>query len=221
MIKLIKLTIGYEQLAREKIHDNYAWHKKAWTLFEHHPELKERNSKPEEKKGPTPFLSRYIQKTKHTELLVLSKYEPARPSWCSYDQWVCIAIDESYLSQASYFFDLYANPTRSVKKPDGRGGFTKNGHRLTLMDHASQVDWLKRKGKDHGFTLVDDVPLRIDKPVNHRFKRNGDTGLHIGVRFQGILHVTDKVVFQKAFHEGIGTAKGFGFGMLMIKPLNF
>ena len=218
MTFLIKLTLGYEQLAREKINDNYAWHKKAWTLFEYHPALKGRNSKPEGQRGPAPFLSRYVQRTDHTELLVLSKYEPVKPSWCSDEQWRLITIDDSYLSQSSYLFDLYANPTRSIKKTDGNGGFTKNGRRLTLMDETSQVDWLKRKGSDHGFILSDDVPLRIDKPVNHRFKRKDADGLHIGVRFQGALHVTDRTAFQKAFHKGIGTAKGFGFGMLMIKP---
>ncbi len=30
MTNLLKLTFGYKQLAKEKIHDNYAWHKKAW-----------------------------------------------------------------------------------------------------------------------------------------------------------------------------------------------
>ena len=47
MTNLVKLTFGYEQLAKEKIYDNYAWHKKAWLLFEHHPKLKERYNKPE------------------------------------------------------------------------------------------------------------------------------------------------------------------------------
>ncbi len=218
MTNLLKLTIGYEQLAKEKIHDNYAWHKKAWTMFEHHPELKERNNTSDKDKGPTPFLSRYIQKRNHAELLLVSGYKPLKPVWCGSDQWQLIKIDESYLSQPSYFFDLYANPTRSVKKPDGNGGFTKNGRRLTLMNKPSQMEWLSRKGKNHGFQLAEDIPLRIEKPVNHRFSRKGRNGLHIGVHFQGALHVTDREAFKKAFREGIGTAKGFGFGLLMIKP---
>lgn len=221
MTNLLKLTLGYEQLAKEKILDNYAWHKKAWIIFKHHPELKKRNNKSEKDKGPTPFLSRYIQKSKHAELLLVSVYQPLKPDWCGSDQWRLIEIDESYLSQPSYFFELYANPTKSVKKPDGNGGFTKHGRRLTLMDKPSQMAWLSRKGKNHGFQLAEDIPLRIGKPVNHSFSRKGRKGLHIGVRFQGILHVTNREVFKKAFREGIGTAKGFGFGLLMIKPAQF
>jgi CRISPR system Cascade subunit CasE len=219
MTNLVKLSFGYKQLAKEKIYDNYAWHKKAWTLFEHHPQLKKRNTKPEEERGPTPFLSRYIQKTDHAQLLLVSEYCPLKPDWCGQDQWQLIEINENYLSQSSYYFDLYANPTRTVKKSDGKGGFTKHGQRLTLMDKPSQKEWLLRKGDNHGFQLDEDIPLRIEKPVNHRFSRKGRKGLHIGVRFQGAFHVIDRKIFQKAFREGIGTAKGFGFGLLMIKPV--
>lgn len=86
------------------------------------------------------------------------------------------------------------------------------------MDSESQIEWIYRKGEKHGFTLDENIPLRIEKPVNHSFNRKGKRGLHIGVRFQGLLHVTDNTAFKKAFCEGIGTAKGFGFGLLMIKP---
>jgi len=220
-MNLVKLTVCYEQLAKENIYDNYAWHKKAWTMFEHHTELKERNIKREKDKGPTPFLSCYIQKSNHAELLILSQYSPLKPDWCGSEQWQMIQINENYLSQNNYFFDLYANPTKTVKKPDGNGGFTKNGRRLTLMGTPSQREWLIRKGNNHGFQLAEAIPLRIEEPVNHRFNRKGKKGLHIGVRFQGALQVTDRAAFKKAFRGGIGTAKGFGFGLLMIKPAQF
>lgn len=220
MINLLKLTLGYQQLTREKISDNYAWHKIAWTMLEHHPELKERNNKPEKDKGPTPFLSRYIKKQNYVELLLVSLYKPLKPDWCESKQWHLIKVNESYLSQSFYLFDLYANPTRKVKKVVGAGEFSKNGRRLTLMDESAQRGWLVRKGKNNGFEIADDVPLRIEKPVNHYFKRRGKVGLHIGVHFQGGLHVTDREAFKKVFIEGLGTAKGFGFGMLMIKPVH-
>ncbi len=218
MTNLVKIMLLYDQLAKEKINDNYAWHKKAWTVFSHHPELEERNKKPEREKGPTPFLSRYTQKPNHVELLLVSDYQPNKPDWCSSEQWKVSEIDESYLSQSDYYFDLYANPTKTVKKLDDSGGYTKHGKRLTLMDKESQMEWLIRKASNHGFIVRDDIPLQIDKPVDHRFNRRGEKGLHIGVRFQGALNVTDQSAFKKAFCEGIGTAKGFGFGLLMIKP---
>jgi CRISPR system Cascade subunit CasE len=221
MTNLVKLLLTYEQMAREKIVDNYAWHKKAWTLFDHHPELKQRKIKHEKDKCPTPFLSRFMQKSHHIELLLVSDYQPKKPDWCRDAQWQMLTISDDYLSQPTYWFDLYANPTKSVKKPDGQDGFTKNGRRLTLMDQVSQIDWLTRKAIRHGFMLRDDIPLQIDKPVDHRFNKKGEKGLHIGVRFQGALEVTDQKKFKQSFREGIGTAKGFGFGLLLIKPLQF
>ncbi len=219
MTNLVKLSLTYEQLAREKIVDNYAWHKKAWQLFEHHPELKQRKTKHEKDKGPTPFLSRYTPKSHHVELLLVSDYQPKKPDWCDDEHWRVLDISDDYLSQPAYLFDLYANPTRTVKKPDRHGGFTKNGRRLTLMDKVSQVEWLMRKATRHGFVLSDDIPLQIDRPVDHRFNRKGEKGLHIGVRFHGALEVTDQEKFKQSVREGIGTAKGFGFGLLLIKPL--
>ena len=219
MTNLVKITMGYEHLAKQRINDNYAWHKKAWTIFEKNPELAERDKNPNVMKGPTPFLSRYMLRQYQAELLLLSLYQPKKPGWCGDDQWHHIEIDDRYLSQDSYFFDLYANPTRTVKKPDRDGGFTKNGRRLAIMDEISQLAWLIRKGKNNGFRLSEEFPLQIEKPVNHYFNRNGKRGLHIGVRFQGLLNVTKSQDFKKAFHEGIGSAKGFGFGMLLIKPV--
>lgn len=218
MTSLVKITLNYEQLANEKLYDSYAWHKKAWVVFSHHPELEERNKKQQKDRGPTPFLSRYTQKTNHVELLLVSDYQPKQPNWCSNEQWQRLEINESYLSQSGYFFDLYANPTKTIKKPDGKGGYTKHGKRLTLMDTESQMEWLIRKSSNHGFIVRDDISLQIGKPVNHHFNRKGKKGLHIGVRFQGALHVTDQSAFKDAFRKGIGTAKGFGFGLLMIKP---
>lgn len=219
MTNLVKLSLTYEQLAREKIVDSYAWHKKAWELFGHNSQLQQRKTKPDNKKGPTPFLSRYTPKSHHVELLLVSYYKPKKPDWCAEENWRVLTISDDYLTQPTYRFDLYANPTRAVKKPDGQGGFTKNGKRLTLMDKVSQIEWLIRKAADHGFILRDDIPLQIDNPVDHRFNKNGKKGLHIGVRFQGALQVTDQEKFKKAFNEGIGTAKGFGFGLLLIKPV--
>lgn len=218
MTYLVKINLRYEQLAKEKITDNYAWHKKAWAIFAHHSELENRNNKHDKDRGRTPFLSRYIQKTNHVELLLVSDYPPRKPNWCDEKEWQVLHISEGYLSQSAYYFDLYVNPTKTVKKSDGKGGYTKNGRRITLMDTLTQTDWLRRKGNNHGFVINDDIPLKISKPINHYFNRKGKKGLHIGVRFQGVLHVTDSSAFKKTFQEGIGTAKGFGFGLLMIKP---
>ena len=43
---------------------------------------------------------------------------------------------------------------------------------------------------------------------------------HGAATFLGKLNVMDRVKFIKSFKEGIGRAKGFGFGLLQIVPLS-
>ncbi len=51
--------------------------------------------------------------------------------------------------------------------------------------------------------------------VNKQRKR----GKHNSVDFHGILKVIDRAAFEGAFHHGIGPAKAFGFGLLMLQPV--
>ncbi len=52
------------------------------------------------------------------------------------------------------------------------------------------------------------------------FRKKGQGGYHGGVQFRGILEVTDREKFIETYHAGIGSAKGFGFGLLLLAPLN-
>jgi CRISPR system Cascade subunit CasE len=40
------------------------------------------------------------------------------------------------------------------------------------------------------------------------------------VEFRGTLRVTDPAKFRRVFTGGLGSAKAFGFGLLVIAPLN-
>ena len=48
--------------------------------------------------------------------------------------------------------------------------------------------------------------------------RNKDrmTLSHAGVRFDGVLEVTDPVSFAATLDSGIGSGKAFGFGLLSV-----
>ena len=55
------------------------------------------------------------------------------------------------------------------------------------------------------------------------FKRPGGRAKRdltlFGVRFDGVLAVTDPDALTGAVRQGIGPAKGFGFGLLSLAPL--
>jgi CRISPR system Cascade subunit CasE len=52
------------------------------------------------------------------------------------------------------------------------------------------------------------------------FEKNGQPGLHSAVEFDGVLTVTDPAEFHRTFTLGIGSAKAFGFGLLVIAPIS-
>jgi len=51
------------------------------------------------------------------------------------------------------------------------------------------------------------------------FCKPGARGVHSAVDFQGVLQVTDGPKFRETFARGIGPAKAFGFGLLVLAPL--
>ena len=211
---LASMKLDYETVARERLTDSYRWHKAVWKAF---PGVEKKST--DANKNRTPFLSRINPSYYDVELLILSGLKPECPVWCPENCFRLTEIRPDFLSHDHYLFDLYANPTRKVKKPNLDGSFTRHGNRLAILDPSKQMEWLNRKALESGFILSQRLQLEIISGNSHSFTKEGKRGLHIGVRFKGLLEVCDHDLFTKAFHQGIGSAKGFGFGMLIIKPI--
>jgi CRISPR system Cascade subunit CasE len=80
------------------------------------------------------------------------------------------------------------------------------------------IIWLMLKGEANGFSIrAEDI--RADGYFQHRFeKTKGNHEIRIStLDFTGLLMVTDPDRFIRALFTGIGPAKGFGCGMMMIK----
>lgn len=125
-------------------------------------------------------------------------------------------------------FRLRANPTRRVS-PRSAQHPVWHTKRVELRKEEDQLDWLARKGVQHGFRLiaehiVDDQPIfsvRITKQpkvFGHQQPGNGpNEALRFGaVLFEGRLEVTDAELFRAALRQGIGSGKSYGFGLLSI-----
>ena len=122
-------------------------------------------------------------------------------------------------------FRLVANPTIKKKTPG-----KKNGVRLPLIHpgenpkgYPSYMDWLRRKAERHGFRVpaVQDAPFHMAprRRGEHRPARYEKHEIpHFGVRFDGVLEVTDPERVAQAVRQGIGPAKAFGFGLLSLAP---
>jgi CRISPR system Cascade subunit CasE len=91
------------------------------------------------------------------------------------------------------------------------------GHRIsTCSNEASQMDWLRDKGGQHGFSLVADCQVanegvtKIYNPKKHMIMS------FQSALFQGILRCDDAAALRAAAEAGIGRGRGFGFGLLSL-----
>lgn len=205
MTYLTQVTLDFETASRLRLRDCYDWHQAAWKAF------------PGRDGAPRDFLLRLDQRREGFRLLLVSSTQPIRPDWCPPDAWRSQPIPEAYFSRRRYAFQLCANPTRKVaSKADG--SLTKNGRRVPLGKREELLAWIKRKGEQGGFT-VEETALRTFSRGREYFEKNGRQGLHSAVEFEGLLTVTNPAKFHETFTRGIGSAKAFGFGLLVIAPI--
>lgn len=109
-------------------------------------------------------------------------------------------------------FRLRANPTKRDKATAKRVG---------IVSEAGQLTWLQRKGSAAGFA-VDHAQTLVVPEDGVRSRRPGESHerwiVCHGVRFEGVLKVTDPAALNAAVRCGIGSGKAFGFGLLSLAP---
>jgi CRISPR system Cascade subunit CasE len=113
-------------------------------------------------------------------------------------------------------FLLTANPIKTITDADGRTnakGEVKKC-RVPLIHEEEQRVWLARKL--NGAAELETLELRTERPLYFRKKV---TGKIVSVTFEGILRVTDGTAFVSLLKNGIGPAKAFGCGLMLVKRL--
>lgn len=132
-------------------------------------------------------------------------------------------------------FSLRVNPVVTRKSDDG-----KRQRHDVVMDHKKHIGfkdmpardrrplqaiireaglgWLRPRAERHGFSFEEGL-VTVDGYEQHKSsKRNGGKPISFStLDFGGLLTVTDEQAFQQALFSGIGSAKGLGCGMLMVR----
>lgn len=113
-------------------------------------------------------------------------------------------------------FRLRANPTKRLNL-----GKERPGKRVGIYDKDDQATWLERKAEQNGFTVLE-ARIRpegkfTDADAIHRADQTHKLEL-LSVRFDGMLRVIDPARLTTAVETGIGSGKGFGFGLLSLAP---
>jgi CRISPR system Cascade subunit CasE len=201
MTHLSQLSVGKSAAAGQKLSDTYAWHRELWRLFPVQNDLP----------SDFHFLFRVDDFRTGFRVLVLSPLEPMAPAWA---RTASKSIAESFLEHTRYRFQIKANPT--MRRSSDR-------RRLAIYGEERLHKWIKRKAEQNGFDLEEDA-MEVGGPQDEVFLRKGKHGKHVhgkhvAVDFRGVLDVRDRELFKQAFHKGIGSAKSFGYGLLMLQPI--
>ena len=90
-----------------------------------------------------------------------------------------------------------------------------------VVDDALEK-WMIRQGQRHGFSLAkdDNKQCKLQNSAYHWHSIKANKGIKSGfsaVDFLGDLEITDVEKFTKALFEGIGRAKAFGCGLMLVR----
>jgi CRISPR system Cascade subunit CasE len=127
-------------------------------------------------------------------------------------------------------FSLRVNPTFASSQPD-----RKNSKKVDVLMHAKKdkgaalepeerervaLAWLKTKLAKAGAEIDVKNCQILDYSQIHLERRKTDPKATISViDVEGVLEVTEPAALQKALIDGIGHAKAFGLGLLLLRPL--
>jgi CRISPR system Cascade subunit CasE len=207
-LHLTQILVSYEDAVRLlRIRDTYDWHQRVWQAFGG-------------RDGQTrDFLIRVDRKEEAFRVLILSRSRPAKPDWCPTDCFGTKTVPDDYFARPCYRFSLLANPTKKIRS-NHAGERTKNGRRVPVTQREELIGWLTRKAEAGGFAVNTDSLRTIPRGCEFFHKDGTARGTHTAVEFQGELTVTDPVQFRAVVATGIGSAKAFGFGLLVIAPIS-
>lgn len=208
ILHLTQILVSYEDAVRLlRIRDTYDWHQRIWQAF---------GGRDGQSRD---FLVRVDRKEEAFRVLILSGSAPEKPDWCPTDCFGTKPIPDDFFAHPRYRFSLLANPTKKLRVDNADGSRKKNGRRAPLVKREELVAWLQRKAEAGGFTINADSLRTVPRGREFFHKDSTSRGTHSAVEFQGELRVTDLVSFRAAVANGIGSAKAFGFGLLVLAPI--
>lgn len=208
-LHLTQILVPYEDAVRLlRIRDTYDWHQRVWQAFGGRDG------------APRDFLIRVDRKEEAYRVLILSRSVPAKPDWCPTDCFGTKEIPDRFFEHPRYRFSLLANPTRKLRVDNADGSRKKNGRRVPLTQREDLIAWLQRKAESGGFRINADSLRTIPRGREFFHKDGRSHGTHTAVEFQGELTVTDPAQFRATVAAGIGSAKAFGFGLLVLAPMS-
>ena len=111
-----------------------------------------------------------------------------------------------------YRFRIVANPVISIMR-EAIG----NRGKVKPLPNDKQIDFLVDRSEKHGFELKENE-FSIVKREHVIFKKKSQRVQLNKVEFEGVLTVTNKLLFVNMLINGFGKKKAYGFGMMTVIP---
>jgi CRISPR system Cascade subunit CasE len=210
---------GYRQLAG-LLENPYLQHQQLWTLFKHPPGT------------IRPFLFHHRvadEKPGQTSFMLVSEQQPLAPDprWTVRSK----AYPPTFSAGRTLAFELRINPSVRSKNQQGKSqrfdpvalALLKlpKGERAAERQryvHQELTPWLAARGATYGFELdIERTVVTRYEPLEFAGGRSGHQVRLSVADFRGVLRVADPVRFAQSAAEGIGHARGFGCGLLLLR----
>lgn len=207
---LTQALVGHEVIAKHRIWDQGDWHRLVWLAF----------NPIQGDHGPRGFLYSVEETSDGVKVLILSDDIPTRPDWCPASGWTTKAVPEGFLSHSRYVFGLTACATQ-ITTIEGHKKRVSVARRLTPEDDPQErlLDWLERKGANGGFRIIRSKTSASPLDIQNFATTKMQNITFQYARFTGVMDITDHQLFTTTFNTGIGRAKSFGAGLLLLKPI--
>lgn len=197
------LTLSRTDMKFLKITDEYSIHRVIYNLFEDVRTEKE-------KKSSVPSGLLYADKGgdfNKKEILIISDRQPKNTD---FGHLQTKRIEERFLHQSHYKFEVVMNPTKRD---------SKTGKLIAIRGRQAIADWFLNKAPvNWGFSVKPDSFV-VEEMWVHEFQKSKSKVIQSGARLVGELLVENQSLFINSFKRGIGRGRAFGFGLLQITPL--
>ncbi len=89
---------------------------------------------------------------------------------------------------------------------------------MSKIVHEAAWNWLSARAEKHGFSVTKQSLCAEGYDVVHTYKRKREKPIkYATVDLTGLLRVTDPERLIEALYTGVGPAKGFGCGLLLLR----
>ena len=216
-------TVDVKHLAGLACADGYREHQQLWRLFDEDPDAKR------------DFLFRREQVNGWPRFFIVSARKPTKTDgiWNIENR----EYEPKLHSGQQLAFSLRVNPVVTRTGDDGKKhrhdvvmnlkkqiGYqqvpgNKRPPLIHLVEQAG-LEWLEKRAEKHGF-VFNAGTVRVDAYTQNRaFKKRNNQPIHYStLDFKGVLTVIEPDIFKATLYGGVGPAKAFGCGLLLVRRI--